>query len=1083
MHSRRLVRTCLALLLGTTFALVGANEAAAQGVTTSAISGVVRDQAGQPVSGAQISVLNTETGVQVGSLSNAEGRYFVQHLQPGGPYTVSVEIIGFAPQRREGIVLSLGENRRVDFTLSQQAVELGELRVTAERSPLFTSSRTGQETIITSEEIMELPSLSRNFTELASLSPLVSTAGVGASIGGMNNRFNNIQVDGAVNNDVFGLAASGVPGGQANGKPISQDAIAEFQVLVAPFDVRQAGFTGGLINAVTKGGTNEFHGSLYGFFRNQDLLRKDLEVDGNTFSVADFENSTIGFTLGGPIQRDRIHFFVSGEFEKRDTPLARGVESGGESLGLDPSTITQIQQIAEGQYGLNFGRTNAYTNKNPATNLFGRIDWQISDNHRLSLKHTYADADFDDFPSRSGGGFFEPESATYDFRNETNTSVAQLFSSFGRWSNEALLTVQFIRDQRAPAPEFRYSTIIVDNELDPVNDGARVQFGAERFSHANRLDQDILQFTNNLTADFGRNRWTFGVNYERWAFDNLFLDRSLGQYTFDSIEDFRNGAASDYRIRIPLTGSIESAAAVFAYNKLGFYVQDEYQASDNLTWTFGFRVDVPFTDDVPRENAEFERVFGFPTTQVPSGNPLFQPRIGFNYQTEDDGLRNQIRGGLGIFAGRPPFVWISNAFGNTGRESVELRCRRGNVPAFNPTNPPMQCLDGTGPASGARASIAVVDPDFKFPTEFKADLAWDREWGGGLRTTVEGILTKPIDRIVVEELNGTIPSGESSTGLGIGNRVIYGRAIDSFDDPWEPTLRDDTNFFEVVRMTNSGKGYSYSLIGEVEKDFDRWLNLRASYTYARSFDIQSMTSSRAISNYGFNPIGERVDLDSRPVTPSNFDTPHHVVGVATLNLWEQYGGTNISLIYRGQSGRTYQYVYDGDVNGDGFAGAFSSSRTNDLVYIPESSSELAFRSADDERLFNEMVELDECLREAKGSILERNSCRAPWQDQLDLRVIQGIKAPQGRIEVIVDVFNVLNLLNESWGVQEGPAFNTVQLLRTRGRENDDPNGRILFTYDGFRATDEGGTQRAALPYSVQSTQSRWRVNLGLRYRF
>jgi carboxypeptidase family protein len=1069
----------LALL---TFVLAGASEVSAQGITTSAVSGVIRDSSGQPLSGVQVTIRHQATGVQTGGLSNSVGRYFVQHLQPGGPYSISVELIGYATGNEQGLRLSLGENRRLDFTMSSQAVVLDGIVVTTATNDIFSASRTGQETRISDKEIADLPTLSRNFTELASLSPLVSTQGVGASVGGANNRMNNIQIDGAVNNDVFGLASSGVPGGQANGKPISQDAIAEFQVQVAPFDVRQSGFTGGLINAVTKSGTNEFHGTVYGLFRDENLTRTDLQVGSRNFTASDFQNSSWGFTAGGPIVRDKIHFFVSAEGEKRDTPLSSGTDT---DLGLSVGTVTQVQDIAENQYGLNFGRTNSYTRLNPSLNLFGRLDFQLNARNRLSIKHTYAEADFDDSPSRSQfSSFFEPESATYDFRNETNTTVAQLFSQFGdKWSNELLANFQFIRDRRAPAPEFRYSTIRVDNDQDPINDGARVQFGAERFSHANALDQDVIQITNNLTGDFGKHIITFGVNIERWSFNNLFLDRSLGQYEFDSIEDFRNGNSDFYAIRVPLLGTdLSNAAAIFSYTKVGAYVQDEIAATDNLTLTAGLRIDVPFTGDTPRTATNFQNTFGFGNTDVPSGNPLFQPRVGFNYRLDGDAGRGQLRGGVGMFAGRPPFVWMANAFGNTGQESVELRCFGGNTPAFDPNSPPTQCADGSGVGSGARGSIATVDPNFDFPQELKFDLAWDQEWGNGFRTTFEGIFSKPIDAIVVEELNATVPVGTTTTD-GVGTRTTFGVPIDSKDEPFDTSLRNDSDFFEVVRMTNSSKGYGYSLVSEVEKDWNRVFNVRASYTYTKRQDLQSLTSSRAISNWGFNPAGADPRLDFRKTGTSNFETPHRIIATASASLWEQAGGTRISLIYRGQSGSPYSYVYDGDVNGDGFAGDLSSTRTNDLVYIPNSSSEIAFRSADDERMFNELVALDSCVSGQKGTIMERNSCDRPWAGALDLRVVQGVNAPNGRFEITWDIFNVMNLLKESWGINESGGFSTVQLLRTRGRENDDPNGRILFTYDGFREKDDQGVNRAILPFSVNSFASRWRMQLGVRYVF
>jgi hypothetical protein len=1050
-------------------------------VTTAAVSGTVTGPSGEALAAAQVSVTNTTTGFATGALSNSDGRFFVSFLQPGGPYVVRVELLGYGTETREGIQLSLGQNLRLDFQLRQQALEVEGIIV--ETDPVFSANRTGQETKISEEQIAELPTISRNFTELATLSPLAASNGDAVSVGGANNRFNSIRIDGATSNDVFGLADSGVPGGQANGKPISQDAIAEFQVLAAPFDVRQSGFTGGLINAVTKSGSNEWTGSLYGFFRNQSLQRGTLTVDGREFDTADFSRGTFGGTLGGPLVRDKLHFFLSGEYETRDNPLSLGAESGAGSLGMDPESIERVGLIATGN-GLAFGRVNAYTLANPALNLFGRLDWSINTNHSASFKYTYASADNDDSPSR-GGGFFEPESATYDFENTTNSLVGQLFSRFGEWDNEILVNFQFIRDRRAPADEFQYSTHVVDVPDDPINDGATVRFGAERFSHANALDQDVLQLTDNLSRFFGDHRVTFGVNAEYWTFANLFVDQSLGEYGYDSVQDYETGNIDSYFIRLlhpdfAAGAPIEAAAAEFGYWQVGGYAQDAWDVSYDVTLTLGLRVDVPFTSDSPRDNPDFEDDFGRSTTQVPSGNPLFQPRFGFNWRVSGD-ARNQIRGGTGLFAGRLPFVWMSNAFGNTGRESVRLSCFGSNAPAYNPNDPPETCADGSG-AAAARASVNVVDPDFKFPTEWKINLAWDKEWGAGWRTTFEGLYSKSINAIVTQEINSSQTEVSGGNRAGMGDRLIFGTPT-SFrgDDPWSPVLVSG-DFLDVVEMTNSSRGYTYQLIGELAKTWDRHA-VTAAYTYSRSYDIMSMTSSRAISNYGFNPFGASPYLEDRPVTASNFDTPHRIIVTAQGTYLPQYGGTTISAIYRGRSGVPYQYVYDGDINGDGYAGAFSSSRTNDLVYIPAASSEITWRTADDERLFNEMVALDTCLSDAQGSILERNSCRNPFVHVLDVRLIQGFDLPTGRFELLVDFFNFLNLLNNDWGVVEATPNNTVQLLRTRGRVDDDPAKPVILSYDGFRTTDDGGTSRAVLPYSVRATTSKWKINLGMRYLF
>ncbi len=1074
LHVRSL-STALALAVAV---MVGAADAAAQ-VTTSSVRGTVTADDGRPLASAQVSITNLRTGFRSGALSNDNGGYFVPFLEPGGPYTIEVTLIGYAANRLEDVSLALGQTLRRDFVLSEQAVAIEGLVIDVD--PDFTSSRMGQQQVVTDEELLELPTLSRNFTELASLSPLVSSSG-NPSIGGQNNRFNNIQIDGAVNNDVFGLAGSGVPGGQANGKPISQDAIAEFQVLVAPFDVRQAGFTGGLVNAVTKTGTNEFSGSLFGFWRNEGLERGDFTTQGDEFSAnSPFTNAVVGGTLGGPIIRDKLHFFFAGEFEVRDRPLGLGIDSEAADLGISPSSISAIQDIAENQYDLNFGRVDAYTRQNPAQNLFGRIDWRINDSNRLSIKHSYAAAESDDSPNR-GQQPFEPESATYDFTNDTNSTTAQLFSQFGKWSNELLVNFQTIRDRRANAPEFTYSQVLVEVPNDPFDDNAEVRFGTERFSHANELDQDVLQITNNLSATFGSHRLTFGFNAENWDFRNLFGASTLGVWEFDSVADFAAGNAAVYEIAIPTPGqgytSVDDIAARFGYWQIGGFAQDEITVSDNLTVSAGLRVDVPVTSDAPRDNTTFQQDFGISTTTVPSGNPLIQPRLGFNYRVGGD-TWNQLRGGAGVFAGRPPFVWVSNAFGNTGLETVIVECEGANVPAFNPLQAPTQCTDGSG-AGSAPAPIALLDEDFNFPQELKLNLAWDRSWGDGWKTTFEGIFTRAIDAVAVEELNGTAAPGVNGDQEAIGPRQVFGTAIDDGRQAYTPTLAS-ASFRDVIRLTNQSENYSYALVTDIEKQFGSKYSLRGAYTYSRAFDLQAFNSSRAVTNYGFSPVGAEVGIENLELRPSDFDRPHRVILSATGRFFEQYGGTTISAIYRGQSGAPYTYVYRSDINGDGFGDlVFDRDRTNDIVFVPQSSSDLLWDSPEDQQRFDELLSLESCLSEARGQILERNACRRPWAGFMDLRVSQGLNLPQGKFELVLDIFNVANLINEEWGAQLTTGFATERLLEVQGR--DAATGRLVFDYEG--PTDEiGGATVAELPHRVAEGTSRYRINLGLRYIF
>lgn len=1055
----------------------------AQGITSSALRGTVRTAAGVAVPGAQVAVRNAATGLSRTAQTDAEGDYFIANLPPGGPYVVSASRVGFQPVERGGVNLVLNQTTELNIVVAEQVVALEGLTVRAENNPVISPSRTGASTVIGADEIGEIPTIDRNFTDLAIVSPHVNAAG-GLSIGGANNRFNNIQIDGAVNNDVFGLAASGTPGGQANAKPISIAAIQQFQVLIAPFDVRQTGFTGGLINAVTKSGTNQFRGSVYGYFRNQEFARSGALTGGAEplSPINDFRRTQAGFTLGGPIIRDKLFFFTNGEYEERAVPTEFGIQSDPALIRVLPERVEQVIAAAQ-QRGLDPGGAGISTLENPIYNLFGRVDYTISDDHRLVLRHNFSAADEDDSPSR-GGSRFELLSNTYLFKTRTNSTVLQLFSQLGEnTSNDFLANVQWIRDRRTPPEQFRFSQIDIFTE--DLIGGARtrgtIRLGAEFFSQANELDQDIVEITDNLTHVRGDHRLTFGATTQYLRFRNLFFPGSLGSYRFNSPEDFAAGRPSQFQINLPFPGRTDPAAR-FSVLQPGGYVQDDWTVNERLTVTLGLRADVPILLDEPVENPDFLQSFGRSTAQVPSGNVLWSPRLGFNWRAGEL-QTTQVRGGIGIFSGRPPYVWVSNAFGNTGRETVNLFCRGAAVPAFDPLNPPTTCAGGRGPGSQAAPIINLIDTDFRWPQDLKLALAVDQELPFGLTGTLEGLFSNAINQIFVRELNlvgeQNVPA---SATQGIGNRPIFGVPQVSRDFAFSP-VRVDPNVRNVVELTNTGKGYAYSITGELQRTFRERFAVRTAYTFSRVRDAQSLTSSIATSNLGFNPVAGF--LNDPPVTRSNFDRPHKVLVRASAdNLLPRYGGTELSVVYVGASGRPYSYTYDGDINGDGFEGPGIFGRNNDLLFVPSDINEIVFANPDDRRLFEQLIEEEECLSEQRGRIMERNSCRGPWSNLVNLSVVQGVPVGRGRgPKIELNVFNFLNLLNADWGIQEGPFNSTVTALQLQGRANRrDPSSAPVFQFDAATVRGEGDAVRARRPLNT-FFDSRYQIQLGLRFEF
>jgi hypothetical protein len=557
----------------------------------------------------------------------------------------------------------------------------------------------------------------------------------GPSIAGQNNRYNNIQIDGAVNNDVFGLADSGIPGGQVGAKSISLEAVQEFQVLTAPYDVRYSGFSGGLLNAVTKSGTNTTSGSVFGFFTNENL-QGSLTVDDETVDKDPFKNTQFGFTLGGPISRDKIHYFVGGEFQIYNgpttgfgvDPLGPPTQPGAANRGIDPDSAQRLIDIMGDTYGVSaeeVGTSDNVTLDNPRTNLFARVDFQLSDNHRLVIRDNYAKNRADRPPFRASF-FYGYTSQNQDFTNTTNTLVAQLFSTFGgEWSNELLFNWGIVRDLRDPIVD--YAQIEVDNDSGELGSNTLV-IGAEEFSQANSLDQDFFQLTDNLSRSWGAHRMTFGANVEYFKFDNLFFPASIGVYQFDSLADLENGVVGAYEVNT-LNPAITDPAAKFGVWQPGFYAQDEWAINQNWNLQLGLRVDIPIMADKPPANPAFESAFGISTTEVPSGNILWQPRVGFNWQSGAQRM-TQVRGGAGLFSGRPPYVWLSNNYTNTGGQQVKLFCDTDNAPAFNrgnyPGSPPQQCTDGTTAAQSGLPVVNIWDPNTRFPLEGKLNLAVDQ---------------------------------------------------------------------------------------------------------------------------------------------------------------------------------------------------------------------------------------------------------------------------------------------------------------------------------------------------------------------
>ncbi|HKR07713.1 MAG TPA: carboxypeptidase regulatory-like domain-containing protein, partial [Gemmatimonadaceae bacterium] len=1057
MPKTRLILTvvaALALVTGASARLL------AQGVTTGAVSGTVTDANGVPVEGAQVQLRNSRTGASTGAITRANGQYNISGVEPDPGYSVTVRRIGFEPQTQNNILVSLGQTTRSDFQLKQQTTVLETVNIAAEATPVINPSKTGTGTTVGDSLLRRLPTLNRNFADFVTLVPQVSTStGVGLSGGGVNLRQNAIQIDGAASGDLFGLGTTGQPGAQANAKSIPLDAVKEYQVLLSPFDVRQGNFGGMLINAVTKTGTNEFHGATYGYTRNENLTRSQPYL-------AEFKQQQYGFSLGGPILKNRLFFFVNPEWQKLNTPATGSFIGSPDSVARVADVDAFAQQLQT--WGLqNPGSGARVLKQNPLTNVFGRIDAYLPGYTRLVLRHNYAAADNQTFSrsaSTSSNPLFNLTSNSYLFSSRTHSSVAEVLTNLPNGVfNELLFNLTKTRDFRTVPVTFPMITVRGFTRADPNNPAKDVAMvaGTENSSQGNSLDQRTFELTENLTVPFGSHHVTFGTKNLFYKPINLFGQNSMGNWIFADTTQFKLGNPISYQVSAPSPTDPANGLATFRANMYSYYVQDAWQKTDRLLVSFGVRYEKPKFLDTPPENPQVLQAYGRSTASVPN-KATISPRFSFNWDATGD-QRNQVRGGLGFFTGPPPFVYLSNAFGNSGLSGyASLTCSgnatnqgnnaTSNIPppfnAQNIANPPTACAPFTpaggatrpGASTAASANIATIDPNFRFPQYQKITLGYDHRFASGLVSTIEGLYSKAISNAFYQNLalagaqdvdrNGRILYGTLSASGGTATLAPGGRQ-------------------QVIDVTNVHGDYSFSLTGQLQKTFFDNFQGSLAYTYSQVRDVAATTSSTQGSNYRYQRDWAGY-LEDRSLTRGKEDMPHRIIATGT---WRLRTLTDFSVIYVGNSGAPFDYVYAaGGGSGSGDANADGQTQ-NDLVYVPKNAhdpNEILFRgfnatpgsaaqleAAAEADAFDRFIDRVPCLKNSRGKILGRNTCRNPWQNDIDVSVGQNLRAfGQQNLQLRLDVINFANLLNKRWGWQNfsdqnntcGPICSATTLL-------------------------------------------------------
>ncbi len=1054
-------------------------------VTTSSMNGFVTDEQGEPVIGATIIAVHTPSGTEYAVATNTSGRFNINGMRTGGPYTVEISYIGMATKQYTDIYLKLGEPGEVNAELVA-GTEIEAISIVGQNT--FVASKTGAADNFSLEKVEAMPTINRSVYDIVKLTPQASVSkNGGMSFAGSNNRYNSFQIDGAVANDTFGLSADGTNGAQAGGNPVSLDAIEEIQVVVAPFDVRQSGFTGGAINAITKSGTNKVKGTFSTYYNNQELIGRSnttyLDITGDTERLKYDKQyqETYSFTVGGPIIKNKLFLFVSGEYFGKSYPNVYSPENGSYlnddqklktpvTVGdqtyeyLTPELADAMIAHYESLYGQTIdGFSESYDPhqvNSRSLNALARLDWNINNNNKLMFRYQFADSYSDKYSSGYKTYYFN--NSGYKMKNRTNTLVLELNSRISEnVSNEFRATGVFVRDKRDIA--YKGANMY-------IQDNITIDLGTEYSSGANGMNSDNYTISDNLSIYLGDHNITIGTHNEIFKFSNIFLQYAYGGYTYKSVADFFASKPSQFNYKYAdpeLTGGESVWAATTYAAQFGLYAQDEWKPTRDFTLTYGIRADLPMLLNNPTENPDFnsskyatennEYVGTTPKAQI-----LWSPRVGFRYWMDEDHTL-LVRGGAGLFTGRVPFVWISNAYNNTGMESKSITINNpltvvGDGFQFT-SNPYDMVASGAIQAGDSGATINTLNENFKYPQVFRVNLGLDKEFEGGWKFTFDALFSKTLNNVFFKNLAIT------------SNNVVYPVSKEA-NTPTAPYYTIDSGkYYAIVALGNTNKGYTYSLSGKIEKSFDFGLDLMAAYTFGHSYSLNDGTSSVAYSNWKYN---YSIDTNSPDeLSYSLFDRPHKVNVMASYNTPYYAGGrmkTSFAITYEMQSGQRYCYTMseDSDFNGDGQKG-------NSLMYIPTQDEIGMMNWADTQSAveFEKYIRGDKYLSTHRGQWSERYAGIQPFDHQIDLHVAQDFiydKKEGRKVQVTFDVLNFANLLNPAWGAYYSGTYNLSVLKVTATAA--DAEGNVTPTY------------KWNSPKFVPSDfSSRWRCQLGLRVTF
>ncbi|MCW3466377.1 TonB-dependent receptor [Chitinophaga nivalis] len=1059
--------------------------------TSGSLNGRVTDAGGNPLEGATVVALHTATGTKYGVMAGKDGRYFLNNLQIGGPYQVTASMMGMGTDTKEGIMIRLGGSLQLDLALKESTRQLGTVTVAARTGQSQQMNGTGKN--ISSQQLRNMPTISRSITDITRLTPQGSRDN---SFGGTNFRYNNVTIDGAVNNDAIGFSpslggqtgTSGMIGSSTRTNPVSLDAIADMQVYLAPYDVKIGNFTGGAVNAVTRSGTNTLSGSVYVLGRNATITGKDRV--GNLGKMnRDFHDYQTGFRIGFPIIKNKLFFFSNEEITSRQDPSQLAVGTSETAHILSKEEAETIAATMKSRYGNSFdaGAADVYNNWNRSQKFFNRLDWNINDKHQLAIRNntifskaTHLDRDQQDFRFSS---------MAFRQTNNQSSTVAELKSRFNnRLSGNVVVGFTVVNDKRDPLSDPSLPQVQIMGRAP----GTTIYLGTDREASIFNMRQQTWEFTANVNYVSGRHRILAGTHNELYNIRYGFVNSWNGRVDYLSIADFMRN--NPYRVRGNYNYTdntrdylLAHPAATFKVNMYSLYVQDEIRVNDRLQVTPGLRADfthlpvAPLLSDKVRDirmDANFGGTYTYtPLSRLTNGflnKVQLSPRIGFRYDVLGD--RNLIlRGGAGLFTGRIPFAWLAYAYYNTGDSYGAFDQRADQKPFAGGSDALRPGPNGIGhfieqngavinnPNSG-KTQVDLVDNNFVLPQVLRTSVGIDYAAANDWRFTIEAMYTRNIKDVLFQQLNTK------------DNAYWFGYDTARQQPVYNGTV--DPRFSNTYLLSNTNQGYRYSVTGTVSKKAGTKWEVSASYTYGESKDLSNGVRNSMESNWQLN---QALVPNHPALSYSNFDIRHRIIANISYNQeWKAAGNTNISLFFSAQSGSPFTYgIVNNSIQG--------LPQQVSLVYIPQREEAVHYfkdlpakTAAVQADAFNTFIDGNAYLSSRRGQFTARNAGRTPWNIQADLHVAHDLflnKSKSRFITITADVMNLTNLLHKNWGIQyfSPNTFNStssVGLTPVLFPPQQNKDNYPVFTFD-----DPG------MPYSVDYFGSRVQMQVGVRYTF